>query len=163
MSAPFRTPEADGSAQREAREGVAPDIPADIPTRETDQKRILRHLAEVRRIVRGLQERIRALPGPSPASGIRPLGCGCCSVRSSNLAKGVWGAETYLFKRQYERLAALAVSGDPAAVEDRLRAVVAAGRVAGKNRDSVVLHPEVVENLRRLLDGEPQREEGEGR
>ena len=113
------------------------------------------HFKAIEKVRQGLKEAILACPPPSEKSGIKAISSSprCCSVMSSSLIGGSWSAESYIFSVQYEALAELVSKGEPQTIIRRLLQALKTGRV---RRDfnpgnSVVLHPEVIANVHKML------------
>lgn len=103
----------------------------------------------------GLRAKILELPGPSKASGIKPLNDQCCIVRSCKLLN-TWSADTYVFAVQYKALSELVSIGEADTILRRLLRVLRDAKMPGHQQGTLRLHPEVVENVRKMLKGAPK-------
>ena len=117
------------------------------------QLEILDHFKAIERVRAGLKEAIKSCPGPSKESGIKTIGPRCVSVSSSKIFNNVWSAESYVFPVQYEALVEVVETGDPQTIVERLTKALNDGKVRRRNQHTVNLHPEVVENVKRMLEG----------
>ena len=114
------------------------------------------HFKAIERVRQGLKDAILACPGPSKESGITVRGPRCGTVRFGSLIKGSWSAETYLFSVQYEALSKMVDKSKPENIIPNLLEALKIGRVRldFNPGNSVVLHPEVVANVRKMLKEE---------
>ena len=120
---------------------------------EAAHTEILDHFKAIERVRTGLKDAIKSCPGPSKESGIKTLGPRCATVTSSKLFGNIWSAETYIFPKQYEALIEIVETGDPQTIVDRLIKALDDGKVRRRAPHTVILHPEVVANVKKMLEG----------
>lgn len=86
---------------------------------------------------------IRRLPG----------GVGFISQSSAPTSAVGWSAETHDFKYQYRKIAETLRGGNPFTALDRLNRIITTRAIGdARDRNKIVFHPKVLEQLKGLLD-----------
>lgn len=107
----------------------------------------------IAKIRQGLQAKIKDLPDNPRITRSKGSTGSLRGFTISSKDVGLnWGVVYHDFKSMYEKIAEELDKGDPAKVVEKLQDIITAKVIRDRNV-SVHLHPDIVNNLKRLLEG----------